>query len=125
MVTYTSDGVSYRREAHDGNRSDKILNGLLKCQIMQNLLDTCPSFQIDGNFDYSAGVCEMPVQSHMGFIRLLPALPDAWQSGSVTGLCTCGDFEVDCTWRVCRDMMITLDTKAGQNYRLSGDPGNR
>lgn len=124
----------------DGNHAYTLFGNLLKNGTVDNLWDTHPPFQIDGNFGGTAGVTEMLLQSHMGFIQLLPALPNAWKDGSISGICAKGNFEVDMIWEnnqlkeatvrsgaggncVIRygDKMLSFKTIKGQSYQIKYD----
>lgn len=83
----------------DGDRTLKVIGDLFKNGIYTNFWDLHPPFQIDGNFGFTSGVNEMLMQSHCGFIHLLPALPQKWQNGKIEGLVARGNFTVNIAWK--------------------------
>jgi alpha-L-fucosidase 2 len=83
-----------------------------------NLFDAHPPFQIDGNFGGAAGIVELLVQSHQGFIDVLPALPKALPDGALRGVCARGGFELDLAWRNGRLTRLSVLSKAGEPCQI-------
>ena len=102
----------------DGDRTLKVIGDLFKNGIYPNLWDLYPPFQIDGNFGFTSGVNEMLVQSHCGFIHLLPALPQKWQNGSIKGLVARGNFTVNIEWKNGRLTKAEITSNMGGKCKL-------
>ena len=83
-----------------------------------NMFDAHPPFQIDGNFGCTAGIAEMLLQSQDGFIFVLPALPDAWKNGSVSGLKARGGFIVSIEWKNGKVSQVKIKSLLGGNCRI-------
>lgn len=114
----------------DGNRAYKLIREQLKLTGVEgtnyangggtypNLLDAHPPFQIDGNFGGSSGIIEMLLQSHDGGVNLLPALPDAWPNGKVTGLRARGGYTIDITWKNKQVTEVKVHALKENNLRI-------
>ena len=99
----------------DGNRSNKIYKGFIKEQSCTSLFALCGKApQVDGTFGVTAAITEMLMQSHDGFIKLLPALPDDWRTGIFKGVCARGAFELDFAWKNKQLTQLKITSKAGE-----------
>ena len=137
--------INFWARFKDGDHAMKLVKMLMKpanngAGSYVNLFDAHPPFQIDGNFGGAAGIAEMIVQSHQGYLDILPALPSAMPSGIIKGLRARGGFELDLTWDggkltsltiksktggACKlhykNIVVAMNTTAGQTYKLNGD----
>lgn len=104
---------------YDGERAYKIYQGYLKDQSCTSLFALCGKApQVDGTFGVSAAITEMLMQSHQGFIELLPALPNNWSDGNFKGVCARGAFELNFSWTQKKLNQLEVLSKAGLDCSL-------
>ena len=119
--------VNFWARLLDGNHAMKLIRDQLTLVdpvrsrsggTYPNFLDAHPPFQIDGNFGCTAGIAEMLLQSHDGAIHFLPALPDEWKNGEITGIRTPGGFEIAFAWENAQITRIEIKSTLGGNCRI-------
>jgi len=100
-------------------RAYDLLSDVIVSKTYGNLWTLHPPFQIDCNFGYAAAVNEMLVQSHMGYVHLLPALPKAWPTGNVKGMRIRGGYELDMNWKDGKLVEVTLRGVSNGSERIN------
>lgn len=104
--------MNLRARTREPEKALEVYTKFLNERIAPNLWANTP-FQIDGNLGAMAGVIEMLVQSHEGFIELLPALPKKWQDGTFNGIIARGNFELESRWENGKASFLKIKAKSG------------
>lgn len=110
--------MNVRARTKEAEKAHEVYSLFLQERTLPNLWTVHPPFQIDGNLGTMAGVAEMLIQSHEGFIELLPALPKAWETGSVNGLIARGNFELSLQWKKGKVSFCKVVAKRGGKCRI-------
>jgi alpha-L-fucosidase 2 len=125
------NNINFYARLLDGEKAYESLKGLYTGFMRENLMTVSPAgiagaesdiFSFDATEAAVAGVCEMLLQSYDGMLNFLPALPKAWKSGSIKGVCARGGIEADFAWKNRKVVSATLRSRVDQtvNVRVNG-----
>ena len=125
------NNINFYARLLDGEKAYESLKGLYTGFMRENLMTVSPAgiagaesdiFSFDATEAAVAGVCEMLLQSYDGMLNFLPALPKAWKSGSIKGVCARGGIEADFVWKNRKVVSATLRSRVDQtvNVRVNG-----
>ncbi|HKK18228.1 MAG TPA: glycoside hydrolase family 95 protein [Opitutales bacterium] len=110
--------MNCRARLHEGEKALKVYRKFISEKTMPNLWTIHPPFQIDGNLGAMAGVAEMLLQSHAGYIEPIPALPEAWEDGRFDGLVARGNFKVSAKWENRKLNGLSITSRSGKDCRV-------
>jgi alpha-L-fucosidase 2 len=110
--------LNLRARTKEAEKAHEVLRTLLKERTLPNLWTFHPPFQIDANLGLVSGIAEMLLQSHEGFIELLPALPNAWETGAFNGLVARGNFEISASWKDNNVTSFSITSLSGEKCTL-------
>ena len=108
----------------NGNRAMDLAQSLIQNNVMENLWDRHPPFQIDGNFGYTAGVSEMLLGGSDGTVLILQALPDLWREGEFSGIVSRGGIAFDCSWKDGKIIYLSATAKRDVTVEIVLPKGN-
>jgi alpha-L-fucosidase 2 len=115
--------INLRARLGQGDRAESLLRRMLTdISIHPRAEDSNDVPSLEGNQGIqavTAGIAEMLLQSHGDAIQLLPALPSAWQSGSVSGLRARGGFTFDLRWKDGRLASVTIKSAQSRLCRVA------
>ncbi len=110
--------INLNARLFEKTEAEKNIRKFMQISMADNMFDMHPPFQIDGNFGYTAAVAELLMQSHEGFIRILPTIPPNWKNGEITGLKARGNIAVDIKWKEGILDSLVLTSNSDQKKRI-------
>ena len=114
--------MNCRARLGEGEKAHQVYQRFIRERTLPNLWTVHPPFQIDGSLGTMAGVAEMLLQSHDGYIDIVPALPAAWKTGSFDGLVARGNFVISAAWKNGNPTAVSVHSRSGGECQLAA-PG--